>query len=276
MRNEIVLKRRKEIRGRDLVILASIAAYTPLLLLNLKIFFETGMVDEDILIFTALAAIAPLSALTYFDNLRRRREEDAFPLFLRDLAMSVRTGMDPAKALIKTADADYGPLTDAIRRMAVQISWGRPFEEVLEEFGREQKLPMIKRAVSIIIGANRAGGDIGDILAAVSVDAQRLNDIKKEVSSTLKTYVAIIYIAYFIFLGIVYVLVTQLLPAMIEIGVPATIGFYKTHFFWASMIMAVLSGLVAGKLGERSAVFGLKHSALMMLSGYIFFKVVIL
>lgn len=275
MSGEIIPKQKSKIDKKDFALIASGIMYIILLFGNLSYFVKTGEINDDLLIFTALSAMIPYSIIFFIENYKLRMKDENFPMFLRDLAMTVKSGIDPQKSMQIVADTDYGPLSKDVKGMAVQISWGRPFGEVMEEFGYRQKSHILKRCSSLIVKAYRAGGDVGDVLIAVASDAHKLKEIRKETSEMLKTYIAVIYLAYAIYIGVTHILVNQMLPSMVEVGLPATPEFYKVHLFRSAMLTAFFTGLVAGKIGDRSAIAGLKHSAIMILGGYAFFKFVV-
>ena len=52
---------------------------------------------------------------------------------LADIAGSVRSGFNITRALEISADTDYGPLTEQLKIDKVQLSWGRTFEQVMQD-----------------------------------------------------------------------------------------------------------------------------------------------
>lgn len=102
-------------------------------------------------------------------------------------------------------------------------------------------------------------------------------------------YVVIIYLAFFIFLGIGVALQTILIPAIPSgedlagiaqgpggVGVNLPINpvqgagkeAYTLLLYHAAIVQSVCSGLVAGQMGEGSVANGAKHVALMLLAAY--------
>ncbi len=94
-------------------------------------------------------------------------------------------------------------------------------------------------------------------------------------------YVVISYMAFFVFLLIVWILSTVFMPVMAEVGALAGPGAdflaefdpatYTRLFFHAAVIQAVTSGLIAGKIGGGNITAGLKHSAILMVFAYAVF-----
>lgn len=251
MSGEIEIKKKFKLEKKDFALIASGIIYVILLIANLSYYIQTRSINDDLLIFTVLSAMIPYSVIFYIENYILRKKDENFPVFIRDLAMSVKSGIDPQKSMQIVANSDYGPLGKDVKGMAVQISWGRPFGELLEEFGSRQKSHILKRCSSLIVKAYRAGGDVGDVLIAVASDAHKLKEIRKETSEMLRTYIVVIYLAYAIYIGVTHILVNQMLPSMVEVGLPATPEFYRIHLFRSAMLTAFFTGLVAGKIGDR-------------------------
>ena len=109
--------------------------------------------------------------------------------------------------------------------------------------------------------------------------------MEEDRSQSIKMYVMILYIAFFVFLYVSWSLVTGFFPQLPEAqpGDVAEIagegisfsGFdkalYIRLFFHAAILEAFFSGLVAGQLGEGNAKLGLKHGLVMMAIAYVVF-----
>jgi len=64
------------------------------------------------------------------------------------------------------------------------------------------------------------------------------------------------------------------LEGMQQILNPLAVGGiiqYKDFYYRTMIVSAFLGGLMAGKIGERRVLGGLKHSVIMMVSGYLIF-----
>jgi len=104
-----------------------------------------------------------------------------------------------------------------------------------------------------------------------------------------RKYVNIIYIAFFVFIGIIFIISTSFLPVMAEAGGDVAssgmsaegflgafdIDVFKRIFLHASLLQGFCSGLVAGKMGSGHIAAGLKHSVAMMLVSYGVFTILI-
>ena len=184
----------------------------------------------------------------------------------------------------------YGALTDQVKKLSVMLSWGIPFEEAFMKFAKETKSKMIESLVLIILESFYSGGNIADILDTVAEDARRLREIQEERKSRFSSFVATMYVVFIISLILVYMLLIVLLPEMPAVP---NIGFsfnissapspggsvsvipeqeMKTLFLHLLIIQAVVSGLMAGIIGEGTWTAGLKHVFFMSLIGIVFFQ----
>ena len=104
----------------------------------------------------------------------------------------------------------------------------------------------------------------------------------------MKPYIWIIYAAFIIFLLVIVVLFNTFFYPMAEmytefqgnqfqnLGLnPQVLESYKILFLHMTIVEGLFSGLVAGKMGEGKAKSGLKHSSIMVLIGWITYKLTI-
>ncbi len=235
---------------------------------------------DDMILFSFLIGVTPFATGKFLEFSRMRKMESEFPSFLADVSSGVDSGMSIPQAIYVTKDREYGRLNAEIVKMATQISWGIPFEKVFKQFTERTKSPYIEKLTYLIIEANKAGGDIREILQAASRNARELKNIERETDTMIKPYILICYITYFVFLVVILILYkTFILPLA---GGGAS-GFLKaglspegftTLFFRMLMLQGLFIGLAAGKMAEKKIIAGLKHSIILIVSGYILFNAV--
>ncbi|MFH1450973.1 MAG: type II secretion system F family protein [archaeon] len=219
-------------------------------------------------------AFVPYSFYAYLEKKAIKDMEENLPSFLRDIAESRKTGMTLPQALYKSAQVDYGKLSDELRKMANQISWGVPFHDVLQRFSARSKSPFIQRSIAIIIEAQQSGGALIETLDAVAKDARMLKDAEQERKAKLNQQSVIIYAIFFLFMAIVVALQKLMMPLLYSRGFalatedPDIIaGYYKNLFFSMILIQGLFNGMIAGQISEGSPIMGLKHSALFVIVG---------
>lgn len=234
---------------------------------------------DDMILFSFLIGVIPFALMKYFEFSRMRKMENEFPNFLADVASGVDSGMSIPQAIYVTKDREYGLLNKEITKMAQQISWGIPFEQVFSRFTKRTKSPYIEKLTYLIIEANKAGGDIKEIVGAAARNARDLKNIERETETMIKPYIFICYITYFVFLVVILILYkTFILPMTGETSGFIDTGFsaeeYTTLFFRMLMFQGLFIGLAAGKMAEKRIIAGLKHSIILIMLGYFMFNAV--
>ncbi|MGC8939352.1 MAG: type II secretion system F family protein [Candidatus Bathyarchaeia archaeon] len=238
-------------------------------------FWGTRVFDEFVF-FALIVGIFPPAILNYIDLKWRKAVDEHLPDLFRSIVQAQETGMTLPQALEEVAKRNYGPLTSELKKMTAQISWGMTFEEALLTLSKRVNTVLMQRTVPLIIEASRSGGHVEKVFAPTGKFIQTTLLLDKERRNQTRPYIAIIYVAYFVFLFTVMLLFKSFF-ASIE-GLP-TLGTavmspeeMKRLFFHMTVIQGFFGGLIAGKMGEGTVNAGLKHSLIMMLSGYIALK----
>lgn len=253
---------------------------------SLELGFITIGTPTDFILF---ALFLGTGVFGFYEHLRLRkvRRIDArFPDFVRDLAESRRAGMTFTRAIMHASTGNYGVLTEEIKKIAQQISWGSSVDDALSAFARRVHTKLIRRTISLIIEASRSGGNVADVLDAASRDARELKLIESERRASMMSYVAVIYVGMFVFLLIIAILCVSLIPAMTGqesmqlSGVTAGVGgITQEHivpvFFYATLIQSIGMGAVTGVFEEGNVVSGIKHIFIMSLVTWGIFKFVV-
>jgi flagellar protein FlaJ len=241
----------------------------------------------DTYILAGIAAFVPPAYYTYAEQRRIKKAEDEFPDLLRDLAQAKRAGLSLIDAVTLTAEGEYGVLTDALKKIAAQLTWGVPFEDALRILAKRYPTPMIKRSVEMIIEGYMTGGEVGKVLKLAADDAMELKSLKKRRSAEMAPYTIVCYATFFVFLGVLLTLYYSLIPMMAESGEKMAetggmggaliqginVEMLKMLFFHCAIIEGICSGLVAGKLGEGKVIAGLRHAMVLALSTFGLFAV---
>jgi flagellar protein FlaJ len=232
----------------------------------------------------ATIGVLGLYAAVYEVKKRRtRRVEQAVPDFLDRLASVNEAGLTVVESLHRVGKTDLGALSPDLRRLRRDIEWGANAETALARFERRVESPMVTRSVTLISNAMRASGDISPVLRIAADEAQGTRRLQKERRQEMVTYLLVIYISFFVFLGIIAALTVSFIPAVEQanVGVGQTgqqfsTGFlgtiqnvdtdaYTLVFFHTAVLQGICSGLVAGQLGEGSVRDGAKHATILLL-----------
>ena len=242
------------------------------------------------------ATILGLAGIAVAHEIQKRRVraiEAGMPDFLDRMASVNEAGATVVGSLERLSKADIGQLGDEIRRVWRDIEWGATVGEALARMERRTGAPTVSRAVTLIRNAMAASGDISPVLRIAADEANEIRRLERERRQEMLTYLVVIYISFFVFLGIIVALTVAFIPAIeaaggggigevggggvpgagVDTGIIGGIGAvetdaYEVLFFHAAAIQGVCSGLAAGQLGEGAVSDGVKHATLLLVVTY--------
>lgn len=255
--------------------IVSITLAVAIMLFAFLRFWGTATFDEFVF-FAIISSVFPPAVLNYIDHKWRKAIDEHIPDLFRSIVQAQETGMTLPQALEEASKRDYGPLTAELKKMTTQISWGMSFEEGLLVFGKRVNTVLMQRTVPMIIQATRSGGHVEKVFDPMGKFIQATLLLDKERRTQTRPYIAIIYVAFFVFLFTIILLFRSFFVGME--GLPVlTAGIMppsqiQRMFFHMTSIQAFFGGLVAGKMGDGTIGAGLKHSLILMLCGYIALK----
>jgi flagellar protein FlaJ len=237
--------------------------------------------NNDVLYFVLgiafVIAIMPFFISIILEAGSEREKEEMFLEFSRDLVENVKAGTPISRSILNVRKKNYGKLNPHVNKLANQISLGIPVKTAFETFARDNENKTISRAVTIISEAEKAGGEIDDILEAVVKSVSQVEVLKKERRAAMYTLVVQGYIIFMIFIIITLVMQFKILPIATDLGITtgggglegfslgsggaaATAEQLVRPFIWLLLVQGVFVGLVIGKLAEGKVKAGLKHS----------------
>jgi flagellar protein FlaJ len=226
-----------------------------------------------------LVVIIPSAVLDYENQRWISAIEDQMPLLVRGVSESQETGLTLVKALEKVVDNKMigHPLSDEVKKITVQMSWGTSFEQALINFKVRVNSPIVNRFCALVLEASRSGGTIKKVFTATSGFMEEMKEIDRETSAQMKPYVIIIYSAFAVFM-VTAILLAQSFFAPMQ-GAPqimsqtslGSLSGLKDFFYKDMLVSAFTGGLMAGKLGERRVAGGLKHAIILSIVGYAIF-----
>jgi flagellar protein FlaJ len=256
---------------------------------------ESLRIDGDFMNFIIIAMI-PICAIPGIYITRHDKNihqiEDRLPDFLRDVAEAGRFGMTLADAIVVASGGRYGKLTPEIKKMASRIDWGVPANDAISLFADKVKTPLVNRVAAIIMKSNDAGGNVADVLTLVANDTKQVQIMDKERKLSMSTYIAVIYISFFVFLFTILILNATFLPQMREAGEEtsalvsgdgASVQIIQTQaisaiqfsYLVASLAHAVGDGLIAGALSNGKVKNGLVHSFILLIAAFFMLRLLL-
>ncbi len=262
-----------------------------LLILDFTLFFNFSSFAPKVWYFGPLLVIASLIGtitflLDFMDENKRQKElETKFLEFVRGLVETVRSGASIPQAIIHVSNVSYGSLTPYIKKLANQLEWGYTLQEALMIFANDTSNEVIKRSITIVIEAEKSGGDLASVLEAVTQSVLEIKKVKEERKSNAYTQNIQGYIIYFFFVFIMIVLQAYLIPKLGTVGGEigqglGTVGVgslgaggssfsFDSIFIATIIVQGLFAGLMLGKFSEGDYKSGLKHSLIMVIGGYL-------
>lgn len=256
-----------------------------LIVIGISFFFF----GEEAFFFTVgigvLIGIAPFVVTVIYESKISSEKEEMFIEFARNLVESVKTGTPISKSMVNMKNKPYGVLSPHIKKLANQISLGVPLSQALRVFSDDINNKTISRVLTMIGQAERAGGDIGQILEAVAGAVTLSDKLKKERKAVISSLVVQGYIIFFVFMVIILVMQFKILPMLSGIADVQTLGTggldigsaggegdlqeFSNSFLYLLLIQGFFSGLTIGKLAEGSLKSGIRHSFALMVASFL-------
>jgi archaeal flagellar protein FlaJ len=211
-----------------------------------------------------------------------KQVEASIPRLLRDISESIHSGVTLPKAVEAATAKGYGPLSKELEHVVGLFVLGNSWEDAVMSLTKRIKSPMVARFATILVEANESGGKISDVLDTSVELFSNLEQYKEEQQNNMKPYIYTIYAAIMIFLVISLVVLTQFLgPLASSADIKAGVGnavsvldinYYVSVLFWASVVESLFAGLIAGKIGDRQYLSGLRHSSVLLVATLLFFN----
>lgn len=238
----------------------------------------TPLFDEYLLLALVLT-VFPASVLNYIDYRWKRSIDKHLPDLFRSIVQAQKSGMTLPQAVEEASKRDYGPMSKELERMVTQMSWGVSFEDALRSFSKRVDTALVRQTVPLIIEAQHSGGQVEKVFEPLETFVQSTLTFDEERKTQTRPYLAIIYVAFFVFLFTIIILLKSFFVDITDFQLsqfemmPAEEA--KHLFFHMSSIQAFFGGLVAGKMGEGTVGGGLKHSVILLVIGYFAFKFIV-
>jgi flagellar protein FlaJ len=231
--------------------------------------------DEYILL-AVVIAVFPSAVLDYVDYRWKKSVDEHLPDLFRSIVQAQETGLALPQAIEEASKRRYGALTVELKKMAAQMSWGMSFEEALQSFSKRVDTRLTRQTVPLIIEASRSGGRVERVFEPLRRFVESTLMAERERRAQTRPYVAIVYVAFLVFIFTIIILFKTFFLQMGELSVLkfALLSPEETKrlFFHMSFLQALFGGLVAGKMGEGTIGAGLKHSVILLVVGYLSLK----
>ncbi|MCJ7719187.1 type II secretion system F family protein [Candidatus Bathyarchaeota archaeon] len=265
-------------KNKRITWIVSVSLAVFIVLLGYFVLGKIAIFDEFVF-FAIVVAVLPSAILSHIDFKWRKAIDEHLPDLFRSVVQAQQTGMTLPQAIEENSKRNYGPLTAELKKMTAQMSWGMGFEDTLLAMGKRVNTVLVQRTIPMIIEASHSGGHVEKVFDPMGKFIQSTLLLQKERRTQTRPYIAIIYVAFFVFIFTIVLLFKSFFVSVEGLPVLGTAVMAPTQiqrlFFQMMIIQAFFGGLVAGKMGEGTIAAGLKHSVILMLSGYLALKLFI-
>ena len=234
---------------------------------------------DEYFLLAVVITVFPPAVLDYVDYRWKRSVDKYLPDLFRSIVQAQKSGMTLPQAVEEASKRKYGPMTKELQKMVAQMSWGVSFEDALQSLGKRVDTALLRQTIPLILEAQRSGGQVEKVFEPLEEFVRTTLTFDAERKTQIRPYLAIIYVAFFVFLFTIIMLFKSFFVDMVdfelsqfELMPPSEV---RSIFFHMSAIQAFFGGLVAGKMGEGTVGGGLKHSVILLLCGYLAFKFVV-
>ncbi len=225
-------------------------------------------------------ALTAISTPPMFFQMKYRRQkasvESKLPNFLRDISEIRKTGLAPEKTIEQLADRNYGGLSEHVKKIAAQLSWGTPIKTVLQNFTKQVRSWVGQAVAFLLLEVVDVGGGSAKMFISLADFAEKNAQLEKEKKSQIRPYIIIPYIGAILVVATTAMMVYYVSPANLSFPGLGTVG---TNFLppanviqeativllMGSFFQAWVMGFVAGKMGEGSAADGFKHATFLII-----------
>jgi len=232
-------------------------------------------------------------------DLKASSVEAVFPDALALMATNLRAGLTTEQALFSSARREFGYLRKELTRVAREVNAGKRIDEALYDMSRRIRSPVVERHIHLIITGLRSGGELARLLEEASAHLREVQIAKKQMSTSVLSYVIFIIIAIGIASPLLLSLVSRLaevfseLYSTIEIpnitaGVPnvpmllpSQLTVEPVFFRWIALALiianATIGSFIVGALSTGNEKTGIKYLPIFLALGIgIFYAVRIL
>jgi flagellar protein FlaJ len=272
----------------------------PIALLAFAVRFPTALQGEsvsvrvldDLVLQSALFVLITYAVVREIYKRRIDRIEAAMPDFLERLASLNEAGMTVTEGVGRARGGDLGVLTPEVERIYRDVQFGGNIGDAFVRFGRRVRTMAVTRVVVLLTHALRASGQVGDVLRIAASQARADIRMRRQRRRQMLTYLVVIYLAFVVFLVIIFAVNEVLIPSLPEsvptpgageanrLGVNvdqfARFGSvdkaaYSLVFFHTALVQALFSGFIGGQFGEGNLKDGAKHAAALVAIAYVAF-----
>jgi len=229
--------------------------------------------------YICLKYLAILIVKYYLDILifkRTKKIEEVLPYYLHGVAVNLKSGMEFNHALLHAVEPEYSVLEKEIEIVAKKEMSGKDLQQALREFADKYNSPILKEVIDLINTGLKGGSNVSEILDRLVENIKLTLYVRKEVQTSVLSYVIFITIIAIFISPILFALSLNLLTTVQGIsqqlvGVKSTLlppnfgkGIVKPELFmmfsrFAVGIIATAAAIIIVNLRKGSLKGGVKY-----------------
>ncbi|AEA46958.1 type II secretion system F family protein [Archaeoglobus veneficus] len=232
---------------------------------------------RELSIVTLSTAAIPIILFIELRERTVRQIEKRIPEIFKELAILNEAGLSIIEALKVLSTIELGVISKEINIIRRRIEWGEPVTKALRLLELRVRSEIIAKVIPISVKALETSPTYKDAFQTVAAFASAEVGLRERIRSSMLLYIIIIYLSIFVFLLIIYILINNILSAfggVVTEGVTFMPNFelIKETFYQVSLVVGILSGIIAGVIGSGKVLSGLKHAYVFFIATYILFN----
>ena len=233
-----------------------------------------------------LLATVPVAVLHEHERRRALEISERFPEVLSILASANRMGIGVVDAFDLVTRWTGGALADELERTRNDVRWNHDLTGALTRLADRLHVPDLSRTMSLLAEGSRSSGDLHGVLQVAATQTRNHARLRRARRREIGSYVAIVVLGFLVYLLVILIMEVSYLQPLADLPEPSVpdaagdapiplaggpVEQYRVLFIHSTLIQAIGSGLIAGKLAENDALSGLKYSiGLVVLSMAVF------
>ena len=234
-----------------------------------------------------------LYMLVYYTIISRTEQvEKALPEFLLMIAANLRAGMTPFNAFKRSATSELGPLEKEIQLAAIKAGSSQSLTEALSSLSERIDSEILERTIELFEKSVRSGGQLAELLTAISEEVRRNQELRTELVTSTKSYTLFLFFIILIvspgllavsaqFLDIYSNIKGQFKGDIIEgYSLPFFAGnvvintdFAATIAYFSLIGTSLFASVLMGVVSRGKMLYGIKYFPLLAIGSVLAFRI---
>lgn len=213
---------------------------------------------------------------------RKKEIEEILPDFLQLVSSNISAGMPIDRALWFAIRPKFGVLAKEMEAVAKATMTGEDLKVALQDFSEKYDSVLLHRSINLIIEGLDAGGEMADLLNKISLNFEEIKVMKKDMASSVTTYVIFISFATIVAAPMLFALATELLTIIQQLTSTLDLSSSSSFFtispnaikisdfkiFAYSMlfISSTLSAMLISTISKGNVKDGLKYIPIFIIA----------